>query len=294
MNLRTQQRLVIFGFLFVPISLLLLFLIYPTLQLFHYSFTDWDGYSLTKNYVGFSNFYKVLYEMPDVWIAIRNNGLYFLIHLLAIPLELLLAVMLNRAMRGSTFFRFSVLLPYIINGVAVAYMFSFIYYPLDGPLNAALTALGLESWIQGWLSNINVVNYSLVAVSVWRFSGVHVILFLAGLQSIPKDLYEAAEIDGAGFWKRQLHVTMPGVRRVLEIVLFMNITGALLQFDIPFILTGGGPGNASSTFGLYSLFTAFKFNSYGLASAMAVILLFLIIIFSAVQNWIIKDRSERR
>ncbi|MFC5402170.1 carbohydrate ABC transporter permease [Cohnella soli] len=294
MNLRTQRNLVIFGFLFVPVSLLLLFLAYPTVELFRYSFTNWDGYSPTMTYIGFDNYKQVLFDMPDAWHAIRNNGIYFIIHAIAIPLELLLAVLLNRAMRGSSFFRFSVLFPYIINGVAVAYMFSYVYYPFNGPLNVLLTSLGLESWIQKWLSNPDIVNYSLVVVSIWRFSGVHVILFLAGLQAIPKDLYEAAEVDGAGFWRKQFHITFPGVRRVMEIILFMNISGALLQFDIPFVMTGGGPGNASSTFGLFSLFTAFKFNSFGLASAMAVILLLMIIVFSVLQNWLVKERGSRR
>lgn len=291
MNYRMQQKLVIFGFLVIPVSLLLLFLIYPTFELFRYSFTNWDGYSQTYSYIGLDNFKQVLFDMPEVWKTIGHNGLYFIIHALVIPLELLLAVLLNRAMRGSSLFRFSVLMPYIINGVAVAYMFSYIYYPINGPLNELLTALGLESWIQGWLSDPKVVNYSLIAISVWRFSGVHVILFLSGLQSISNDLYEAASIDGAGFWKQQLYVTIPGIRRVLEIVLFLNVTGALLQFDIPFVTTSGGPGEASSTFGLFSLFMAFKFNQYGLASAMAVVLMFLIIVFSSLQNWLIKDRS---
>ncbi|SFD48715.1 multiple sugar transport system permease protein [Paenibacillus catalpae] len=291
MSYKIQQRWVIFSFLFVPVSLLLLFLVYPTLQLFHYSFTNWDGYSSSKSYIGLDNYKQVLFEMPDAWKSIGNNGLYFVIHTLFIPLELMVAVLLNRSIRGSSLFRFTILMPYVVNGVAVAYMFSYIYYPINGPLNSLLTSVGLESWIHGWLSDLKLVNFSLVAVSLWRYCGVHVILFLAGLQSIPQDLYEAAAIDGAGFWRKQLYITLPGIRRVVEIILFMNVTGALLQFDIPFVMTGGGPGVSSSTFGLFSLFTAFKFNNFGLASAMAVVLLCLIIVFSSIQNWIIKDRS---
>ncbi|MBA2940896.1 sugar ABC transporter permease [Paenibacillus sp. CGMCC 1.16610] len=292
MNYRMQQKVVIFSFLLVPVSLLLLFLIYPTLQLFRYSFTSWDGYSPSFKYIGFENYVRMLFDFPEAWQAIRNNGVYFLLHTIAIPLELTTAVLLNRVLRGSAFFRFSVLMPYIINGIAVAYMFSYIYNPINGPLNELLKAVGLESWIQSWLSDSNVVNYSLVVVSLWRYSGVHVVLFLAGLQSIPKDLYEAAEIDGANFWQQQRFVTLPGIRRVVEIILFMNVSGALLQYDIPLVMTNGGPGSASSTFGLYSLQTAFTYNNYGLASSMAVMLLLLIIIFSSLQAWIVKDRSE--
>ncbi|MCY9656830.1 sugar ABC transporter permease [Paenibacillus chondroitinus] len=292
MNYRMQQKVVIFSFLLIPVSLLLLFLIYPTLQLFRYSFTSWDGYSPSFKYIGFENYVRMLFDFPEAWQAIRNNGVYFLLHTIAIPLELTTAVLLNRVLRGSAFFRFSVLMPYIINGIAVAYMFSYIYNPINGPLNELLKAVGLESWIQSWLSDSNVVNYSLVVVSLWRYSGVHVVLFLAGLQSIPKDLYEAAEIDGANFWQQQRFVTLPGIRRVVEIILFMNVSGALLQYDIPLVMTNGGPGSASSTFGLYSLQTAFTYNNYGLASSMAVMLLLLIISFSALQAWIVKDRSE--
>ncbi|CAN7716093.1 sugar ABC transporter permease [Paenibacillus sp. LjRoot153] len=292
MSYTLQKKVIIGSFLFVPVALMLLFLIYPTFQLFRYSITNWDGYSESLKYIGFENYRKLLFDFPDAWKAIGNNGIYFVVHLLFIPVEVMTAVLLNRTMRGSSFFRFTVLMPYIINGIAVAYMFSYIYNPVNGPLNELLKAVGLESLITGWLSNLNVVNYSLVAVSVWRFSGVHIILILAGLQSIPTDLYEAAKMDGAGFWKQLRHITLPGIRRVMEIILFLNISGALLQYDIPYVMTGGGPGTASSTFGLFSLQTAFTYNNYGLASAMAVSLLILIIGFSSLQNWIIKDRSE--
>lgn len=288
-----QQKIVIFTFLAIPVSFLLLLLIYPTVQLFHYSLTDWDGFSPSMRYIGADNYKKLIFDFPEAWHAIRNNGLYFLIHLLFIPIEIIATVLLNRVIRGSGVFRFTVLMPYIINGIAVAYMFSYIYNPVNGPLNELLRSVGLESLVTGWLSRLGVVNYSLVAVSLWRFSGVHVILMLAGLQSISKDLYEAAEIDGAGFRQQLRHITLPGIRTVMEIILFMNVSGALLQYDIPYVMTGGGPGTASSTFGLFSLQTAFTYNNYGLASAMAVTLLLLIVVFSAVQNWIIKDRSER-
>ncbi|CAH1192173.1 Diacetylchitobiose uptake system permease protein NgcF [Paenibacillus allorhizoplanae] len=292
MNYRMQQKVVIVSFLFVPVALLLLFLIYPTLQLFRYSFTSWDGYSPSFKYIGLNNYKQMLFDFPEAWHAIRNNVIYFVLHAIAIPLEIIMAVLLTRTLRGSAFFRFSVLMPYIINGIAVAYMFSYIYNPINGPLNELLKAIGLESWIQSWLSDAKIVNYSLVVVSLWRYSGVHIVLFLAGLQSIPKDLYEAAEIDGANFWQQQRYVTLPGIRRVIEIILFMNVSGALLQYDIPLVMTNGGPGSASSTFGLFSLQTAFTYNNYGLASAMAVILLLMIIIFSSLQAWIVKDRSE--
>ncbi|MFD0960777.1 carbohydrate ABC transporter permease [Paenibacillus chungangensis] len=287
----TQQRLTIITFLAVPVTLMLFFLMYPTLQLFHYSITNWNGYSSSFDYIGLDNYTKLFSDFPDAWRAISNNGLYFIIHTLFLPVELLAAVLLNRTIRGSGFFRFGVLMPYIINGIAVAFMFSYIYNPINGPLNEFLRLIGLENLIQSWLSDLGVVNYSLIAVSIWRFAGVHIVLMLAGLQSIPKDLYEAARIDGANFFQQIRYITLPGIRTVMEIILFMNLSGALLQYDIPYVMTGGGPGVASSTFGLFSLQTAFTHNNYGLAASMAVTLLGLIIIFTLIQNWIVKDRS---
>ncbi len=291
MSYSVQKKLVIVSFLFIPVILLLIFLLYPSLRLLQFSLTDWNGISKSFNYVGFEN-YAAAFKNPDVWKTLNNNFLYFGIHALFIPLEVMIAVFLNNKIRGSQFFRSIVFMPYILNGVAVAYLFSFLYNPINGPINALLDAVGLESWIQNWLSDKGVVNYSLVVVSLWRFSGLHVILFLAGLQSIPNDLYEAATIDGAGPMKKFVHITLPGISRVMEIVLFLNVRGALQVFDIPFLMTQGGPGLASTTFTVYTIQTAFKYNNYGLASSLAIILMLMIILFSYFQSKLFKGKGE--
>ncbi|URN92518.1 MAG: sugar ABC transporter permease [Candidatus Pristimantibacillus lignocellulolyticus] len=291
MSYTIQKKIVIFTFLLIPISLLLLFLIYPTIRLFQFSLTDWNGMSKSFNYVGFDNFVQA-FQTPEVWKALSNNLLYFIVHVIFIPLEIMIAVYLNQKLRASNFFRTIVFMPYIINGVAVAYIFTYLYNPLNGPLNELLSVVGLESLTQKWLSDTDVVNYSLIAVSLWRFSGFHVILFLAGLQSIPNDLYEAATVDGAGALHKFRHISVPGIILVIDLVLFLNIRGALQVFDIPFLMTQGGPGTASTTFTVYTLETAFKFNNYGLASALAIILMVIIIAMSIVQKQLIKVKGD--
>ncbi|MCR8657111.1 carbohydrate ABC transporter permease [Paenibacillus endoradicis] len=291
MSYTVQKKIVIFTFLLIPISLLLLFLIYPTIRLFQFSLTDWNGMSKGFNYVGFDNFVQA-FQTPEVWKALSNNFLYFIVHVIFIPLEIMIAVYLNQKLRASNFFRTIVFMPYIINGVAVAYIFTYLYNPLNGPLNELLSVVGLESLTQKWLSDTGVVNYSLIAVSLWRFSGFHVILFLAGLQSIPNDLYEAATVDGAGALHKFRHISVPGIILVIDLVLFLNIRGALQVFDIPFLMTQGGPGTASTTFTVYTLETAFKFNNYGLASALAIILMVIIIAMSIVQKKLIKVKGD--
>lgn len=283
MSYRLQRKLVIVSFLFIPVSLLLLFLIYPVIMLFQLSFTDWTGLDVPKHYIGFQNYIK-LFTTPEAWGTLKNNFIYFFVHVLFIPFEVIVAVVLNAKIRGSAFFRSITFMPYILNGVAIALIFSYIYNPINGPINELLKAAGLQSWIQHWLSDPKIVNYSLVAISLWKFCGFHVILFLAGLQSIPNDLYEASKIDGANSLQQIWNISVPGIVLVIDLVLFLNVRGALQVFDIPFLVTGGGPGTTSSTFTVYTLNTAFKYNNYGLASTMAIVLMGLIVLVSFIQK----------
>lgn len=180
-----------------------------------------------------------------------------------------------------------VFLPYIINGVAIAYAFSYFFSPINGAFDAILTAAHLDGWIRNWLSDEKIVNYVLSFVSLWRFSGYHIILFMAALQSIPQDIMEAAEVDGANTWHIFRYIQIPAIMLMVDFVLFDNIRGALQVFDIPFVMTAGGPGYASSTFTLYTIKTAFTFSNFGLAATMAVALMILIVLVYVIQNKII-------
>lgn len=289
-----QKKFIVTIFLALPILLLIMFVIYPGIKLFQMSFTDWNGTSSQMQYIGLKNYYTIFFKSKDVWITLKNNALYFFIHLATIPLSIITAVVLDSKIKLSSFFKLIVFLPYIINGVAVAYMFSYFYSPLGGAFNDILKQLGLGFLIQNWLSNKNVVNFTLVSVSLWRFCGFHTILFFAGLQSIPKEIIEASKVDGANNINTLWYIIIPSIKRVIQISLFLNVTGALQVFDIPFLMTGGGPAYASSTFTLYTLKTAFQFNNFGLASTMGVILFILIIIISWIQNKIVSSKEEKR
>ena len=178
-----------------------------------------------------------------------------------------------------------VFMPYIINGVAISYAFSYFFSPINGAFDAILDTLGLEGLQRHWLSDPSVVNFVLAFVSLWRFSGYHVVLFLAALQSIPQDILEAAQIDGANTWQLFRYIQVPSIMLMVDFILFDNIRGALQVFDIPFAITNGGPGYASSTFTLYTINAAFKFSNFGLAATMAVAIMFLIVAIYVVQNF---------
>lgn len=287
-TLAVQKRIFIICFLIIPVILLLLFVVYPTTQLFLNSLTSWDGISATKEFIGLKNYKEMIFNSADVWVSLKNNGIYFFVHLLFIPLELMIAIILDSRIKAKGFFKTITFLPYVVNGVAIAYAFSFFYSPYNGALNEMLKAVGMEWAQQNWLSNEKIVNFSLVVISLWRFSGFHVVLFLAGLQSIPKDILEAAVIDGANAYQKYTKIIVPSIALVIDFVLFQNMRGALQVFDIPFLVTQGGPGYASSTFTLYTIDTAFSYNNFGMASSMGVTLLIMIIILSWIQKGLFK------
>ncbi|QEH67708.1 carbohydrate ABC transporter permease [Cellulosilyticum sp. WCF-2] len=299
MNKLTKQRnLFIIVSLIVPLTLLIAFVVFPAMDLFKMSFTNWDGYSPSSSFIGLANYISML-KNKDLWLSLRNNGIYFVVHLLMIVVELAFAVLLTSKLRAAKFYKTMVFLPYIINGVAIAYAFSYFFSPINGAFDAILQAMNLEGWIRNWLSDEKVVNYVLAFVSLWRFSGYHVILFMAALQSIPKDIEEAAEVDGANTWHLFRYIQVPAIMLMVDFVLFDNIRGALQVFDIPFVMTAGGPGYASSTFTLYTIKTAFTFSNFGLASTMAVTIMIMIVVIYLIQNelihgLILKDRGKKQ
>lgn len=295
-SLERKKRRFIGVSLIIPVLLLVGFVLFPAFDLLRMSFTNWDGYSASSQFMGLSN-YISMFQNKDLWLSLRNNAIYFVVHLCMIVVELGFAVLLTGKLRAAKFYKTMVFMPYIINGVAIAYAFSYFFSPINGAFNAILTSAHLESLIRSWLSDEKVVNFVLSFVSVWRFSGYHVILFMAALQSIPQDLMEAARVDGANSWHLFRYIQIPSIMLMVDFVLFDNIRGALQVFDIPFVMTSGGPGYASSTFTLYTIKTAFSFSNFGLASTMAVAIMVMIVVIYVIQNKLIhglvlKDRRN--
>lgn len=294
-TLTKKRRQFIFLSLLVPIALLIGFVVFPAMDLLRMSFTNWDGYSPVSSFIWFDN-YIAMFHNEDLWLSLRNNAVYFVVHLFMIFVELAFAVLLTSKLRAAKFYKTMVFMPYIINGVAISYAFSYFFSPINGAFNAILTTAHMESFIRSWLSDEKIVNFVLSFVSIWRFSGYHVILFMAALQSIPQDTLEAAKVDGANTWQIFKYIQIPAIMLMVDFVLFDNIRGALQVFDIPFVMTAGGPGYASSTFTLYTIKTAFTFSNFGLASTMAVAIMVMIVIIYVIQNKIIHGLilKERR
>lgn len=285
-SIEKQKKRFIICSLVVPMALLAGFVMFPAIDLFRMSFTDWDGMSASYNWINLEN-YIAMFENENLWMSLKNNAVYFVGHLLFIPVELAVAVLLTSKLRAAKFYKTMVFMPYIINGVAISYAFSYFFSPVNGAFDAILEAAHLESLIRNWLSDPKLVNFVLTSVSLWRFSGYHIVLFMAALQSLPQDVQEAASMDGANAWQMFKYIQVPAIMLMVDFVLFDNIRGALQVFDIPFVMTSGGPGYASSTFTLYTIDTAFKYSNFGLASTMAVAIMLMIVVIYVIQNKII-------
>ncbi|MFC5653560.1 carbohydrate ABC transporter permease [Paenibacillus solisilvae] len=290
LSFQKQRLIIITSFVAIPLILLLMFAYYPTFELFHLSFTNWDGLSPTKDWIGWDN-YKEVFTDSEIFGVFPHNFAYFAVGIVQNIAAIYFAIILNSKLKGKYFFRLLLFLPYILNGVAVAYLFGYVFDTTQGSLNSLLGAIGLGSETS-WLGSEGFVNYTLASIGFWRFMGFNMVIYLAALQSIPGDIYEAASIDGANGWKQFLHITLPNIYKIIELNLFLTVTGALEVFDLPFVLTNGGPAGASETFVMKIVSTAFQFNNYGLASAMSVVLLVFVVVVLGIQRFLLSKGGK--
>lgn len=284
---KTQRKLIITLFLLIPLTLLFVFTYLPAINMIAYSFTDWKGYG-AKNFVGMKNYINIFSD-PEIFSVLKNSLYYFVGGLIQLGLSFVFAVILNSKIKGKGFFKSLFFFPYLINGVAISLMFLFFFQP-SGTLDTVLSMLGLDGMIRQWLGDAHYVNFSLAFTSIWRFFGYNFIIFLGALQSISDEVLEAADLDGAGDWQKIRYIYIPSVKRIIQLNLVLNISGAISVFEIPYIMTGGA--NGSSTFVIETMKTAFTYNKVGKASAMAVIVMLIVAAVAAIQNIFFKEDKE--
>ncbi|QNK56144.1 carbohydrate ABC transporter permease [Paenibacillus sp. PAMC21692] len=277
--------------LFVLPALLLFitFTYYPFIRSLYYSFTTWD--SIRKPvFIGLDN-YTFLFEDRKMIAAAMNTFKMALFGLfIQNPLAIWIAVLLNRKFATGYFLRAAVFFPVIISLVVLSVVWSQIL-SYEGTLNLVLNQLGLSGWIRDWLGETKTVFVTIILLTQWQGLGYCVIFYLAGLQSIPADLYEASRIDGAGAIQRFLKITFPLLMPTITIVTFLIIVGGLKLFDIPYILTSGGPGTASYTLALAIYNAAFRENNAGYSIAAGVVLMLIIMVITFIQLQITRRRE---
>lgn len=282
---------VVVGFLLIPLTLTAIFSYYPLLKLFQLSFTDWNGATSFFNFIGLKN-YLAIFSDGEIFSVLKNNLAYVIISFVQVIFGVYLAIILNAHLRARNFFKSVIFMPYIINGVAVAFMFNFMYDFQDGPLNVILRGIGLGDYAIRWLGDNYFINFSLAFIGLWRYVGFAMVIFLGGLQSISFELYEAADMDGASFFQKIRFIILPGIKRIIELNLLLGLNGSLQVFFEPFVITNGGPGGMSETFVTKTLKMAFNFQNFGVASAMGVVLLIIILVIIGGQRLISREEIE--
>lgn len=270
---RWRRRSGLVGLLFIWPALLLylVFSVYPILRTVQISFTNWDGLSSRYDYVGWANYLTAFRDA--IWWQSLWHGVIFSVMALVFMngLGLLLALIVDGTKRGQAIYRALFYLPPVLSGVVVALIFKWLYEPYGGPLNSALQAVGLGSWTHAWLGDSRTAIWSVSIASIWAGVGYPFLLFLAGLQGVPQELYEAAQLDGANAWHQFRHVTVPFLVPVGAIVSILTILGAMQLFNIVMAMTGGGPGYATEVPVLHIYRAAFQATRFGYATALSML-----------------------
>lgn len=265
------------------IILFVLFVIAPFIYGLYTSFFQWDGLSEMK-YIGTQN-YSFVFQDKNYWSALGNTFKYALVvTVLKNGLGLALALLIVKQVRGKGLFRTSLYMPVTFSYVVIGVLWTWIYNPTFGILNSFLTKVGLGSLIQGWLSDPNVALYSVAWVDIWKWIGFHMVLYLAGLQGVPNELYEAAEIDGAGKFQKFWSITLPQINGILVVNVLLAITGAFVNnYNLINVMTDGGPFGSTEVALTYIVRTAFDYRNVGKANAMSMILFAIVLVIGFLQ-----------
>lgn len=278
LSARTRMKLTPYLFLIVPLIIYLIWVIGPMFYTFYLSLTNWDGLS-TPEFINVRN-YERLFRDPVFKISLQNN-LKWIIAFITVPVVtgLGLAMALNRAIPGSRFFKAGFYSPMVLSLVVCGLIWSWMYQPANGLINETLRAIGLGALAQGWLSDKDLVMWSIIVVAIWRQVGYVMVLYLAGLQGVDPGLIDASKVDGCNAWQTFRHVIFPLLAPVTVIVVTISIIDSLRAFDLVSVMTRGGPYNSSSVLANFMYIEAFNNYKMGYGAAIAVILFLISLVF---------------
>ncbi|WP_130381527.1 sugar ABC transporter permease [Kribbella sp. VKM Ac-2569] len=288
--LARRRELMAYAFLLPAVLLLAVFTLVPFVQAIVLSFQQWDGVSTTSPFVGLSNYTFVLHDSV-FWSSMRNVLIFGVAgFVLGNALSLGMAIAVNRVRRGKAFFRTAFYLPGVFSVVVIGMMFSWLLAPNAGIVNRLLGGVGLSGLQHNWLEDPGTALPAVAAVFLWYHWGFGFILYLAGLQDVPVELYEAADLDGAGGWAKFRYVTWPDLLPVTAIVSLLTLLGALQVFGTVQVLTNGGPGDHTMVPTLRIYQEAFTNQRFGSAAAMSVIFGGALVLLAMLHLWLSRRR----
>lgn len=279
-------------FLAAPVIMFLIWVIGPMFYSFYLSLTNWDGIS-APDFIGFANYQRILKD-PLFYTSVGNN-IKWLVSFITVPvaLGLALAMALNRNLPGARAVKSVLYSPYILAPVIIGLIFGWMYLPVNGLLNSTLRAVGLGALQQGWLANPALATWCIIAAAIWRQVGYIMVLYLAGLQGVDPTLIDAAKVDGASSWQQFRSVIWPLLGPVTVIVVVISVIDSLRSFDLVYVMTKGGPANASSVMATWMYIEAFNNYKMGYGATIAVVLFLITSVFIFIYLWrVLQDELE--
>jgi multiple sugar transport system permease protein/raffinose/stachyose/melibiose transport system permease protein len=277
-----SRRLWTFLFAFLPLAIYTTIVIIPLLSSFYYSFTNWNGFSADFSFVGFDNYIKITHDR--YFINAIKNTVIWMGAAIVLPASsgLAIALILQERIRGANFFKSLFYFPICLSLAVVGQVWVWIYQPDWGLINVVLTGLGLENLTLAWLANPDTALASVILAWSWQQVGLAMVIFLAGLTSIPTELTEAAEMDGATYWQSLRHVVIPLLSPATVVVVALSIINSLKSFDVVYMMTEGGPFHSSDTLAMFMYTQSFEKYYMGYGSAIAVVLFAIAMLVIAV------------
>lgn len=275
------------------VVLLGVFVYYPVVENLRLSLYSWNAFSPKERWVGLDN-YVALSADPIFWSSLFNNVAYAVVSVFfQVGGGLILAAVLEELVRGRLrgFFRTVYFIPAVLSLTITGLLFQFMYNPQIGIVNGFLDAVGLQAWQHSWLGESATAIWSIIAMSQWQSVGYVMVLFIVAMQRIPRELYEAAYIDGASRSQAFRRITIPLVREMSLLALIITVSGAFLVFNEVQVMTAGGPNNASHTLGTWLYKSAFFNDQMGYAAAIAVVIFVITLVTSAIQLWVGRGKS---
>lgn len=279
-------------FLLLPLAIYGVLFFLPSLFGFYYAMTDWNSYNEEIHFIGLANF-REIFASGSAYLTFLNNTVTFALSTTVLKnvLGLLLALLLHEGLRTKNALRTIFYLPVTLSPLIIGLIFSAVFNANNGLLNAFLTFIGLDSWTQAWLVDVKYAMASVISVETWKYVGFNMVIYLAGLHVIPKTYYEAAALDGAGIWRRFFHITLPLMMPAITINLILNLINGFKVFDLIFVLTKGGPGNATEVLNT-SVFMEFSSGRFGSSTAFGVVLFLMTTIVALSTLSLLSRKSE--
>jgi raffinose/stachyose/melibiose transport system permease protein len=249
-----------------------LFVVYPIFSAARMSFYSWKGFGPMDNFVGLGNYTTVLHDKVFTDAVVHNFIIVFLSIAVQLPLGLGIALLLNRNIKGRGLLRTIIFVPYVVAEVIAGVVWLQLLQPGDGMIETLLRSVGIPTPEQGFLGTPSIALWTVFFVLTWKYLGMAVLLFLAGLQTVPHELHEAAQLDGATWWKAQRRISVPMLAPTIRTWIFLSMIGSLQLFDMVWIMTNGGPANATTTMATYLISQGSERQNFGIAGAASVIL----------------------